>query len=137
MLLAGLPLLLVAVPFLPAVALGLALSGAGVMWVEMQAWIRIQEDIREDLRARVFGLADMLLVGGAATGALLAGLAHLAGPVAALLLAGSALPAAAFAIWRGAPSRKHCAAASPQQQAIERRDTPGDSRPKSKRGGRS
>jgi MFS family permease len=92
---AGLPLLLVTVPNLPAVLSGLTVSGAGLVWVEVVAMTRIQDEIAPELRARLFGLVDSLLVGGAAVGALIGPLAAAIDPVASVAAAGLALAAGA------------------------------------------
>lgn len=86
-----LPLLLVAIPSPGAVGIGLALAGAGGVWVELLTMMRVQEDVPAALRARVFGLVDMLLVTGAALGTMLAAGATTTGPVAALVLSGLGL----------------------------------------------
>lgn len=88
---AGLPLLLVAVPSLPVVLSGLAVSGAGLVWVEVVAMTRIQNEIAPEVRARVFGLVDSLLVGGAAVGALIGPLGAAVDPVACVAAAGLVL----------------------------------------------
>jgi MFS family permease len=69
----GLPLALVALTELPAVAwVLLAMSGVGKAFVDVAGRTLLQRTVAPDLLARIFGVQESLLMGGTAIGAALA-----------------------------------------------------------------
>ena len=101
MLLTGIPVALVAVAMLPAVAwVLLALSGLGKAFVDVAGRTLLQRAVRPDVLSRVFGVQESLLMGGTALGSAMAPvLVHLFGGRGAFLATGVLLPAVGLLAW--------------------------------------
>ncbi|MFZ0325559.1 MAG: MFS transporter [Actinomycetes bacterium] len=101
LLVTGLPIALVSLATLPAVAwLLLAASGLGKAFADVAGRTLLQRTVRADVLSRIFGVQESLIMGGTALGSAVAPvLVHVFGPRGAFLATGVFLPAVGLLAW--------------------------------------